>query len=112
MKNRIAIALAPTGGWGEGDNNPVTPEAISAEVIACARSGASILHLHARDRYGRLTADLVPYDQAVTRIKEHCDIILEASTGEVLGASWTGLSAALAPALPGLPGLPPSPGFL
>jgi 3-keto-5-aminohexanoate cleavage enzyme len=81
MTNAIAIALAPTGGWGEGDNNPVTPEEISTEVIACARNGASILHLHARDRYGRLTADLLPFEQTISRIKEHCDIILEASTG-------------------------------
>ena len=81
MKKKIAIALAPTGGWGTGFNNPVTPETIADDVIACSRSGASILHLHARDRAGQLTADLAPFDQTMARIRQHCDIILEASTG-------------------------------
>ena len=37
---------------------PITPEAIAADAIACARAGAAAVHLHARDpRNGRPSAD-------------------------------------------------------
>jgi len=81
MNKKISIALAPTGGWGEGNNNPVSPQAIAADVIDCVQSGASILHMHARDVKGKLTWDRACFDETVKLIKEEVDIILEASTG-------------------------------
>jgi 3-keto-5-aminohexanoate cleavage enzyme len=81
MKRKIIIALAPTGGWGKTENNPVDPQAIAEDVIRCVRSGASVVHLHARDEEGRLTTDLSAFNKTVQIIKESCDIILEASTG-------------------------------
>ncbi len=81
MPRKIILAVAPTGGWGPGKNNPVTPEAIAADVIACAQAGAAIVHMHARDEKGDLTTDLAAFTRAVTAIKDSCDIILEASTG-------------------------------
>jgi len=81
MQSKIIIAVAPTGGGGPGDNNPVTPKAIAADVIACARAGAAVAHLHARDAKGELTTDLAPFALAVDALKASCDIILEASTG-------------------------------
>jgi 3-keto-5-aminohexanoate cleavage enzyme len=81
MSKKIILALAPTGGWGTGNNNPVSPEEISAQVISCAARGASLVHIHARDRNGQLTTDLTPFNQTVELIREQSDIILEASTG-------------------------------
>ena len=81
MTRKIIIAVAPTGGWGRGDNNPVTPEAIAGDVVACARAGAAVVHLHARSEEGLLTADLAPFTAAVEAVKAAADIILEASTG-------------------------------
>jgi 3-keto-5-aminohexanoate cleavage enzyme len=81
MDRKIILAVAPAGGWGPGRNNPVTPEAIAGDVIACARAGAAVVHLHARDEKGALTTDLGPFAAAVDAITEACDIILEASTG-------------------------------
>lgn len=81
MEAKIIIALAPIGGWGEGKGNPVTAEAIAVDVIACAAAGAGVVHLHARDAQGRLTADLTSFNQTAEIIKSACDILLEASTG-------------------------------
>ncbi|MFH1981603.1 MAG: 3-keto-5-aminohexanoate cleavage protein [Pseudomonadota bacterium] len=87
MNKKIIIAVAPTGGWGAGRGNPVTPEAIAEDVIACARAGAGVVHLHARDAGGALTADLSCFNQTVADIKAACDILLEASTGGLSGLS-------------------------
>lgn len=81
MNKKIIITVAPTGGWGKADNNPVHPEAIAADVIRCAKAGASIVHMHARDEEGELATDLTAFNQAVQAIKDSCDMILEASTG-------------------------------
>ena len=81
MTRKIILAVAPTGGWGSGDNNPITPEAIAGEVIACAQAGAAVVHLHARNERGELTTDLTSFSKTVEIIKASCDIILEASTG-------------------------------
>jgi len=81
MDRKIIIAVAPTGGWGRGDNNPITPDAIARDVIACAQAGAAIVHMHARNVQGELTTDLSPFATTVSAIKASCDIILEASTG-------------------------------
>ena len=78
---KIILALAPTGGWGAGRNNPLDPGILSREVIACARAGASLVHLHARDGCGALTTDLSLFLETTRRIHQGCDIIIEASTG-------------------------------
>ncbi len=81
MKRKMIIALAPTGGWGAGRNNPVTPEDIAGQVISCIDSGASVLHMHARDHSGGLTPDQSAFAQTIELIKQQKDILLEASTG-------------------------------
>jgi 3-keto-5-aminohexanoate cleavage enzyme len=81
MPRKIVIALAPTSGKPAMVNNPVRSQAIATDVINCARAGASVVHLHARDEQGRLTTDLTAFNKAVQVIKDSCDIILEASTG-------------------------------
>jgi len=81
MGRKISIAVAPTGGWGAGNNNPITPTHIATEVIGCAQAGASIVHMHSRDSSGILTPDLKEFDATVQQITDAVDIILEASTG-------------------------------
>ena len=81
MTRKIILAVAPTGGWGSGENNPITPEAIAGDVIACAQAGAAVVHLHARNEKGDLTTDLTSFSKTVDTIKATCDIMLEASTG-------------------------------
>lgn len=85
MDKKVIIGLAPTGGWGAGSNNPITPEAIAADVIGSVKAGASVLHLHCRDRSGQLTEDMTFYNETMDLIKSRTDIILEASTGGLSG---------------------------
>ena len=81
MEEKIIIAVAPTGGWGVGDHNPITPEQIAGEVLGCAGAGASLVHMHARDLLGELSTDMGVFEQAVQKIRAASDIIIEASTG-------------------------------
>jgi len=73
--------LAPTGGWGKGYNNPLEPERIAKQVIACAEEGVSLVHLHARDSKGELTTDLSNFSKTIELITNECNVIIEASTG-------------------------------
>ena len=81
MKQKIVIVVAPTSGAPNIANNPIEPDVIASDVVDCARSGASVVHMHARDDKGNLTTDLTTFNKTVNTIKNSCDIILEASTG-------------------------------
>jgi len=83
MSRMIIIAVAPTGAWGKGKGNPVRAEHIAEEVLACAQAGASVVHMHARDRDGDLTKDLREFLRATELIRKGSDIIIEASTGGI-----------------------------
>ena len=72
MGRTVIVVVAPTGGWGRGENNPVQPQRIAADVIRCAQAGAAVVHLHARDEEGKLTPDLTAFDQAVQTITDAC----------------------------------------
>lgn len=81
MTKKIILALAPTGGWGKDYNNPLEPEEITKQVIACAEEGVSLIHLHARNSKGELTTDLSNFSKTIELITNECSIIIEASTG-------------------------------
>ena len=83
MQKKIIIALAPTGGGGLGDGNPVAPEAIAEQTFECAAAGAAVVHMHARDEKGMLTTDMTCFNRTVELIRAGSDIIVEASTGGV-----------------------------
>jgi len=81
MTKKIILALAPTGGWGKDYNNPLEPEEIAKQVIACAEEGVSLVHLHARNSKGELTTDLSNFSKKIELITNECSVIIEASTG-------------------------------
>ena len=67
----VVIAAAPTGAWKRRDRYPALPvssEQIAAEAYACMRAGASMLHLHVRNRDGGHSLDPVLYRQAVDAV--------------------------------------------
>lgn len=80
-EKKIIIGVAPTGGGGRGNHNPVDPDVIADDVIKSCQEGACIAHMHARDENGILTKDLTSFSYAVEKVKKSCNIILEASTG-------------------------------
>ena len=64
---------------------PVTPIEIAIAAEACARAGASIVHVHARNPDGSPTQDKETYRQIIEAIKARCDVIVQVSTGGAVG---------------------------
>ena len=82
MNNKkIILGLAPIGGWGQSNRNPIHAEDIVRQVCECAQEGVSLVHLHARDKQGHLSADTRYFAGIIQSIKKSSKVILEASTG-------------------------------
>ena len=60
---------------------PITPEEIANDVYDCWKSGASIVHLHVRDKDGNPTQDEKIFKETVKLIRERTNIIVQVSTG-------------------------------
>jgi 3-keto-5-aminohexanoate cleavage enzyme len=79
---KIVITVAPVGKEIQPPAiNPLTPQAVADEVIACSRAGAAMVHLHVRDRRGIQTADLSDFSKTIDLIRRESDIIIQGSTG-------------------------------
>lgn len=82
QSGKIIVAVAPVGRKVDPPSiNPLAPEAVAREVIACAEAGASMVHLHVRDREGKQTADLSSFSHTLDIIRKSSDIIIQGSTG-------------------------------
>lgn len=82
MQRKIIVSVAPVGKDIPGPSfNPITPDEVAEEVTACARAGASMVHLHVRDRQGSQTADLKNFSRTLDYIRSTSDIIIQGSTG-------------------------------
>lgn len=79
MDNKVMISVAPVA----ATDTQIDPEKIAADVTACAKAGAAMVHLHVRDSHGALTPDLNVFKETVELIRAQSDIIIEASTGGV-----------------------------
>ena len=74
------ISVAPVG---YADKNIPSPEEIADITYRCWNAGASIVNLHAVDKYGNITSDLSLFKQTINLIKDKCDIIIQGSTGGI-----------------------------
>ncbi|MDD2333983.1 MAG: 3-keto-5-aminohexanoate cleavage protein, partial [Mesotoga sp.] len=86
--NKLIITAALTGAEVMKEQQPalpVSPEEIASEAYECFLSGASIVHIHARDSSGKPTQNREVYRDIMERIKSKCDLIFQPSTG---GAVW------------------------
>jgi 3-keto-5-aminohexanoate cleavage enzyme len=85
MKRKVIIAVAPVKNPGvplpERCMNPVTPEQVAEETIACARVGAGMVHLHVRDENGNQTGDLTHFSKTIDLIRRESEIVIQGSTG-------------------------------
>jgi len=84
-EEKIIIAIAPVAHMEkkvpDGLKNPVLPEDIASEVIACAEAGASLVHLHVRDEKGMQVGDLRVFSHTIDLIRAKTDIVIQGSTG-------------------------------
>jgi len=60
---------------------PITPEEIATDTLRVYKLGASIVHIHARDKNGVATHKKDIYQEIILRIREKCsDILISVST--------------------------------
>lgn len=90
-QNKVIITCAVTGSIHTptmSDALPITPSEIVEQSIGAAEAGASIIHLHARDRRdGRPSADPTLFMEFLPRIKQHTDAVCNITTGGSLKMS-------------------------
>ena len=81
-KRKIIVAVAPVGKEIQSPSvNPLLPEDVAGEVVACTKTGASMVHLHVRDAAGEQTEDLTVFTKTLDLIRQSSDIIIQGSTG-------------------------------
>lgn len=66
-------------------NLPLTPDEIAEAAYEAYKAGASIVHVHARDKDGNPTQDYEVYKEIKEKIEAKCNVIFQPSTG---GAVW------------------------
>ena len=91
--DKLIICVAPCGSFLTKEANPnipTSPGEIAEEVYRAWNEGASLAHIHARNKEGMATTDPEVFREITRLIKEKgCDIVLEFSTspGREEGAS-------------------------
>ena len=76
---KVMLSVAPVS----AADTYIDPDRIARDVIECYKNGASMVHLHVRDRSGKLTPELSLLTETVEKIRAACDIVVEISTGGV-----------------------------
>jgi len=82
--NKVIITVAITGGLHGKEANPnlpEQPEEQAQDAYDCYNAGASICHLHVRDKDGNSTGDLNVYQEAISKIKAKSPIIVQVGNG-------------------------------
>jgi len=93
VTDKLVICVAPCGSFLGKDANPdipTNPKEIAEEVYRSWNEGASMAHIHARNKEGIATTDPEVFSKIARLIRsKNCDIILEFSTspGREEGAS-------------------------
>lgn len=86
----VIVNVALTGavpGKDDTPHVPLTPEEIAADAIACARAGASIVHVHVRDEDGKPVHRSDLYERAIGPIRDAVPdlIVCGTTSGRVSG---------------------------
>jgi len=81
--DKVMISVAPVA----STDKEIVPKKIAKDVLDCWKAGAAMVHLHVRDAFGNLTADLSLLEETLRLIRRDSDIIIEVSTGGVSNLS-------------------------
>lgn len=76
---KVIISVAPV----PADITSIDPQAVAREAVEAYHAGAAMVHLHAKDRNGKLSRDTSTLEEIFRLIRSQCDMILEASTGGI-----------------------------
>jgi 3-keto-5-aminohexanoate cleavage enzyme len=84
MTEKLMVTVATTGAYQGKEANPnlpTQPEEIAQSVYDCWNEGASVVHIHAKDKDHKNTRDSEVFMDIDRRIREKkCDIIIQHST--------------------------------
>jgi 3-keto-5-aminohexanoate cleavage enzyme len=83
---KLIITAALTGAIQGKEANPALPEQpdeIIKDAYDCYNAGASIVHLHARDKEGRSIGDTEIFKEINAGVRAKCPIIIQNTTGGV-----------------------------
>lgn len=87
---KLIITVAPTGSVPRKRNTihvPVTPDEIAETAYLCEQEGASVIHVHCRDRDENPTSDYKVFKETFDKIRKRTHLIIMASTTGVAGKS-------------------------
>lgn len=88
--NKLIITAALTGAEVTKEHHPglpVTPDEIAEAAYQSYLAGASIIHVHARERDGTPSQSIEIYREIIDKINKKCDVIVQVSTGGAVGMS-------------------------
>jgi 3-keto-5-aminohexanoate cleavage enzyme len=86
---KLIITVAPIGAEvtrAQTPYVPLTPAEIAEEAYRSWQAGASIVHIHVRDKDGNPSQDPEIFRETMRLIREKCDIIVQLSTGGAVTA--------------------------
>ncbi|WP_353893159.1 3-keto-5-aminohexanoate cleavage protein [Proteinivorax hydrogeniformans] len=69
----------------QNPNLPLTPQEIAEDAYNCVQKGASIIHLHVRDKDGNPTQSVDVFKETIEEIQKKCNPIIQISTGGAVG---------------------------
>ncbi|MDZ7673253.1 MAG: 3-keto-5-aminohexanoate cleavage protein [Halanaerobiales bacterium] len=73
----------------DNPNLPITAEELAEEALKAEKAGASIIHLHVRDKQGKPTQNKEIFKKAIDKMNElGVNAIIQPSTGGAAGMSW------------------------
>lgn len=88
MSRKVIVTVAPTSNFHGKEANPALPEQpeeIAQSVREAYDAGASLAHMHARDRNGVQTTDPDVVAQINARVRQACPIIIQNSIAPAFG---------------------------
>jgi 3-keto-5-aminohexanoate cleavage enzyme len=96
---KLIISVATTGSLptkAQTPYVPVTPAEITQDAYDCYNAGASIVHIHARDKDQKPSHDFDFFAATLAGIKNKCNIITQISTGGRAGQTYESRAKGLA----------------
>jgi len=89
MKDKTIITAAITGSIHTprmSEYLPITPQEIADEAVRSWEAGAAVCHIHVRNpQTGQPTSDINLFKEAITRIKDRCNMVVCITSGGGLG---------------------------
>ncbi|WP_404714129.1 3-keto-5-aminohexanoate cleavage protein [Sphingomonas sp. MMS24-J13] len=82
--NKVIITVALNGGMQQDRDGaiiPKQPDEIGEAAARCYEAGASVVHVHARDKEGRNSGDPAIYSQIIQEIRARSPILIQTTNG-------------------------------